>query len=206
MFTILIVLFTLYAGPGNAQEDNLESVPVHKNEKGLSFSLATSGLGLGVLYRKALPSFFYVGVNLEFFMLRDDHELEIFDPVFGQFVKINDENNLFIIPLNLEVKKRLFANDIENNFRPHVLAQVGAVFGMNFPNDIVTFTGQRIDKDNEFRLTYDALIGLGVDFTTRKDYYATIRTQYRYAYFPKSIAGKKDHSAFEIRFEVGVVR
>ena len=81
---------------------------------------------------------------------------------------------------------------------------------MNFPRDnnidyerLTPEEKTRYPKENEYRLTFNAAIGFGVDFTTNKELFISIRPQYRIIYFPKSIAGKKNHSSFEIRLELG---
>ena len=48
----------------------------------------------------------------------------------------------------------------------------------------------------------DAFVGV-IDFTTNENFYLTVRPQYRFIYFPKAIAGKTNHSNFEIRVELG---
>ncbi len=202
---MLVSAFLLSSLPAYSQNDALESVPVHKNERSFTFSLATNGLGLGGSYRFKLPNYYHVGFNLEFFILRDDKEFEIFDPIIGP-VKLNNINRFFMIPANIEIKKRLFTDDIEDNFRPHLMLQAGGVFGMNFPKERQVIDGNQsrlIKPDNEYKLTYNVVLGLGVDVTTRKDFFVTIRPQYRLTFFTDDIAGKKDHSAFEIKFEIG---
>ncbi len=195
---LLLVIISLYAFP---QSDDLESVPTHKNERGLSFSLASSGLGVGGFYRFALPNFLYIGADLEFFILRDDKEFEFVDG-FGNAFKINDVNRFFEIPLNIELKKRLFANDIEDNFRPHLMAQAGVIFGMNFPRELL-IDEKAVQPDNEYELSYNLLVGFGVDVTTRENFFFTVRPQFRYVFYQNKIAGKRDHSAFEIKLEIG---
>ena len=198
-----ILMLCFFSGQTLAQDyEIIETVPIHKNERGFTVSLATSGLGLGGVYRWALPLYSHIGFSLEFFIVRDDNEFELYDPYFNQFIKVNDVNRMFTIPVSIEFKKRLFVNSIENNFRPHLLIQVGGVYGMNFPNEALV-NGNIIKPDNEYEFAPSLLGGFGVDFTTRESYFATLRVQYRYAYFQNSIAGKKDHSSFEIKFEIG---
>ena len=202
LFSVLLAI----ALPAAAQPaDDLESIPTHKNERVFSFSLSTNGLALGGVYRFKLPSYMHLGVSLEFFAIRDDDEFQFYD-YYGYPYKINDRNRMFAIPLNIELKKRLFTNYIEDDFRPHLLVQSGVMYAMNFPREQNIFVDGRfetIQLDNEYRLTYNLLAGFGVDFTTRSNYFATIRPQYRYTFFTKEIAGKKDHSTFEIKFEIG---
>ena len=94
-FIFILSLIFLFAGQTVAQDDNdpiqedeygyLESEPSHKNERAFSFSLSTNGLALGGLYRFKLPSFMHLGINLEFFAIRDDNELSYYDPYFNVY-------------------------------------------------------------------------------------------------------------------------
>ena len=208
LLSIAILFAVIAFGHLFAQDDMLESSPVHKNERALSFSLATNGFGIGGTYRWKLPSYLHAGVNLEFFIIRDDDEIDVIDPFTLRPIKLNDTNRLFLIPATVELKKRLFANDIEDDFRPHVMVSTGGIFGMNFPKeqfitDPITGSRERVQPDNEFKFAWNALVGFGVDFTTNKNTFATLRMQYRVARFATEIAGTDNHDAFEIKFEIG---
>lgn len=188
-----MLVWLIFLPNGNAQEVD-ESI-IHANEMGVNFALGMSGFGFGGFYRKALGSYTYVGVNLNFFIMRDDKEFEYFDPILGISRKANDINRLFFIPLNLEFKKRLFAEDIEDNFRPHFIIQGGLIYGMNFPKPD--------QLKNESQFTYNFVLGFGADITNKEKYFITIRPQYRIVYFSDEIAQKKNHSNFEIKIEIG---
>lgn len=192
-FVAGLVLLTIINVPSVQAQDETD-VAIHTDETGLNFSLAMSGFGVGGFYRKALGSYTYLGADLSFYMMRDDKEYEYID-AFGFSVKANDINRLFFIPLNLEVKKRLFANDIEDSFRPHVILQAGVIYGMNFP---------KIEElNNESQFSYNVAFGFGIDMNNKEKYFITIRPQYRIIYFSKDIAQKKNHSNFEILIEIG---
>ncbi len=202
-----LMLLVLVSMPLTAQEfDDFESVPVHKNERAITFSLSTNGIALGGLYRFKLPGYMHFGVNLEFFAIRDDNEIPYYDPFVNQYYTLNDANRMFMIPLNFELKKRLFADDIEDNFRPHIVGQVGMAYGMNFPKEQYISTNgvvRQVDPESQYEMTYNILFGFGVDVTTRANFFVSVRPQYRYTFFQEEIAGKKDHSTFEIKFEIG---
>ncbi len=204
---VALLVVTLCMGPvfGQIEYEEFDTPVIHKNERAFTFSLATNGLAIGGLYRKALPGYFQAGLSLEFLILRDDKEFETFDPFFGTPIKINDVNQLYMIPLNLELKKRLFAQDIENNFRPHAMLQVGAIYGMNFPREF-TLNGVQQKRDNQFSFTTNIVIGFGADISTKENFFFTIRPQYRITAFTSPIAGSANHNAFEIKFEVGGLR
>lgn len=193
LFAFLVISSLIYTPRGYSQ-DEPESPIVHKDELGLNFELAMSGLGVGGFYRKAISGYSYLGVNLNFFVMRDEKEFEYYD-VYGYPAKANDINRLFFIPLNLEFKKRLFVEDIEDNFRPNFVIQGGIIYGMNFPR----LEGLK----NESAFSYNFVIGIGADITNRDKYFISIRPQYRIIYFPEEIAQKKNHSNFEIKVELG---
>jgi hypothetical protein len=186
-----------------------ESVPLHGNEYGAGVTLAMSGFGLGGFYRFSLPSYFHVGVNLDFYMMRDENEFTYYD-YWGYPRQLNKFNRLFIIPLNVEVKKRFFYSSIEDDFRPYLIGLGGLIIGMNFPtNNDFEFSllppeeQARLPREDEYRLSLNFGFGIGIDVTTNQNYFISIRPQYRFIYFPKSIAGKTNHSDFEIRMELG---
>lgn len=193
-FVSIVLLFLVYT-PGSFGQVEEEALPIHTDEMGINFSLAMSGLGFGGFYRKAFGSYTYIGANLNFFIMRDDKEYEYYDPYFGTSLKANNVNRLFFIPFNLELKKRLFANDIEDSFRPHFIIQGGIIYGMNYP--------RAEGLKNEHQFSYDFVLGVGADITNRDKYFVTIRPQYRFVYFAKEIAQKKNHSSFEIKLEFG---
>ncbi len=176
--------------------------PQHGTEYGLGFTLAMGGFGLGGYYRLALPAFSGLGVSADFYMMRDDKEYEIYDPYYNYYYQLNKINRLFFIPLHVEYKKRFFTNDIEDNFRPFLVAGGGGVLGMNFPRKTLVEGGD-YPRKNEFRFTVDFFVGVGVDITTNENYYFSIRPQIRFVQFPQSIAGERNHSTFEIRLELG---
>ena len=200
-----LLILTLTSGVFAQMED--EAAPIHKNEYGAGITLAMSGLGLGGFYRINMVNYYYLGISADFYILRDDREFTYYD-YYGP-IQINDVNQLFIIPVNVELKRRLFANDIENDFRPFVSALAGFTFGMNFPKKNAIITNPDlydIPNGNEYRMAFSFGIGAGVDISTRDYMYFSIRPQYRYIFFPGSIAGEKNHSNFEIRLEVGKIR
>jgi hypothetical protein len=86
----------------------------------------------------------------------------------------------------------------------------GITIGMNFPRNnqfeiqnLPPEEQAKIPGGDEFRLTFNFAIGFGIDVTTNENFFLSIRPQYRIVYFPESIAGKNNHSNFEIRMEFG---
>jgi hypothetical protein len=202
IFMLLVIYPSLFA-----QYEDLP--PIHENEFGAGITLAMSGFGLGGFYRFGLPSYFHIGVAGDFYVMRDENEFTGYD-IYGYPVQVNKFNRLFLIPISVELKKRLFQESIEEGFRPHMTVAGGVTFGMNYPrNNSYEFSllpleeQERLPRENEFRYTFNFAIGIGADITTNETLFISIRPQYRFIYFPESIAGNKNHSNFEIRVELG---
>ncbi|OGB67658.1 MAG: hypothetical protein A2Y94_09260 [Caldithrix sp. RBG_13_44_9] len=206
-FIFVLLIVTLIPALVMAQYE--ESVPLHGNEYGAGITLAMAGFGLGGFYRISLPGYFHVGVNLDFYMMRDENEFTYYD-YWGYPRQINKFNRLFIIPLSVDLKKRFFYNSIEDDFRPYFIGLGGLTFGMNFPNEndlefsyLPPEEQARLPRENEYQLSLNIGFGIGVDVTTNQEYFLSLRPQYRFIYFPQPIAGQTNHSNFEIRLELG---
>lgn len=193
LFLLLLSLVCLY--PFKEFSQVYRSKVTHRDEVGGGFIVAMSGIGLGGFFRKAIFGYSYIGANANFFLMRDDKEFEYIDPITGFPAQANKINRLYYIPLNLELKKRLFTNSIEDNFRPHFTLQGGIIYGMNFPKEEAL--------ENQFEYGYNLLFGFGVDVRSNDNTFFSIRPQFRFINFNNPIAGYKDHSTFEIQVEIG---
>lgn len=192
---ILVVCSLIFLLLGEANAQTYNSTPSHNNELGFNFSVAMSGTGFGGFYRLAIWSYMHVGFNFNFFIMRDDKEFQYVDPSTGFPRTANKINRLYFIPVNIELKKRLFVNDIEDNFRPYITLQAGGIYGMNFP--------RAEELANQSRWSYNFVIGFGVDVKNSENFFIGVRPQYRIVYFNEEIAQKTNHSAFEIVVELG---
>jgi hypothetical protein len=207
--TLLIPVAVVMMVAGKSWSQYVERQPLQGNEYGAGITIAMSGIGLGGFYRFATPGFTHVGLSLDFYIMRDDNEFTYYD-YYGYPRQVNKFNRLFIIPASIEVKKRLFYNSIEDDFRPYLVALGGVTFAMNFPrhNDyefslLPPSEQERLPRNDEYRFSFNLGIGFGIDVTSNQYFFLSIRPQYRFMYFPKAIAGKTNHSAFEIRLELG---
>ena len=112
---VFLMLISLIPSLVMAQYE--ESVPLQGKEYGAGITLAMAGFGLGGFYRIPLPGYFHVGMNLDFYMMRDENEFTYYD-YWGYPRQINKFNRLFIIPLSIDLKKRFFYNSIEQTCHP----------------------------------------------------------------------------------------
>ncbi len=203
--TLLMLLFLVFSAERLSAQVYVEdhSKPTPADQRGFAVVLGMNGFGFGGAYRKALPAYFSIGGFAEFFISRGEREISVYDPYTGGYYTLNKPSQLFFLPLNVEIKKQLFTDVIEENFQPHLFVQGGAIVGMNFPDKrYYELRGEPVPP-REFKISYNFVVGVGADIVSNQSVYLTIRPQYRYVYFPQSIAGQSNHSAFEISLEFG---
>ena len=135
-------------------------------------------------------------------MLRDNGQLDYYDPWARVPRSIGKINNVFLLDLMLTVKKRLFERTLHDSFRPFLTAAIGPVYGMNYREFSTNpFTDEKL-KD-QFGWTLGGIIGAGIDADVDGAYFFGLRFQYRFMPFHKMIGETKDHSMVDLRLEVG---
>jgi hypothetical protein len=174
--------------------------PVVKYHRGLVYNLMETGSGLGLFYEVPFPDYYHLGLAFDFLMIRDNSQLDGVD-YYGRPYSIGKENNVFLFDLMGTVKKRLFTSELDDSFRPFILASFGPVYGMNFPEYPTDIYQNKTRK--QFAWSLAGTIGIGLDADVEGGYFFGFRTQYRIMPFPEKIGETKNHSMIDIRFEVG---
>ena len=177
---------------------NDESEDQANNHVGFVFTMAETGSGLGGFIAWPLFGGFHIGFNLDAYFLRDANQLD-FD-YYGMPVSINKKNNVYLFDAMITLKKRLFADDLDDSFQPFITGGVGPYFGMNFPEYDVTPEGS--PTFDQYAWTVGGFAGAGVDVNVNEKVFIGIRAQYRVIPFPDVIGERSDHSMFELRFEI----
>jgi hypothetical protein len=178
-----------------AQAENELTFEKSKTEAGAVFTMAETGSGVGAFLGLPFGSRFHAGVSLDAFFLRDSRQIEIADPIYGGYYELNKINNVYIFDFQVTLKRRLFAEDLDDSFRPFLSGGFGPIFGMNFPEDK--------SLPNQYEWSFGGFIGGGVDVTFEKRYFLGIRGQYRILPFSQRLGETKNHTMFELRFEIG---
>jgi hypothetical protein len=156
--------------------------------------MAETGSGFGGFYSIPFGSIFHVGVTFDAFFLRDSKQIDGID-YYGRPYSINDENNVYIFDLMLTIKRRLFAEDLHDSFRPFITGGFGPVYGMNFPEN-------GFYKD-QYELSFGGFAGAGADISVDKKFFLSIRAQYRVLPFSRPLGETNNHSMFELRMQIG---
>ena len=167
----------------------------NKTEGGLVFSMAESGSGAGAFWGFPFGSVFHAGLTLDAFFLRDSKQVEYVDPYYGGYYQMNKVNNVYIFDLQVAIKRRLFAEDLDDSFRPFLSGGFGPVFGMNFPEDD--------NLKDQYEWSFGGFVGGGADITFDKKYFIGVRGQYRILPFSRRLGETNNQSMFELRIELG---
>jgi len=193
-FLLLFVFSqTIYAQkeiPSN-EDDYLKQA---KTEAGFVFTMAETGSGFGAFFALPFGSIFHAGVALDGFFIRDSKQIEYVD-YYGYMRSINDINDVYIFDIMITLKRRLFAEDMHDSFRPFITGGFGPVYGMNFP---------KVDRlPNQEEFSFGGFVGAGADISVDKKFFISVRAQYRLLPFTKPLGETSNHSMFELRFELG---
>lgn len=94
--------------------------------------LTNSGFGLGGHLRAPVSSALSFSAELSIGAGKDAREVAFFDR-FGRRDVLNKANYLLMLPGHIGLERRLFADRIEDDFRPFVLAVVGPTLGWVSP-------------------------------------------------------------------------
>lgn len=196
-----VILLVLFAGTSIAQPDLSDQKVIeikHKKQAGIVLTMAETGSGIGGFMVWPLFNNIHIGPTLDFYFLRDSRQIDLYDYYYNVPYSINKENNVYLLDFLLTAKRRFFRNSLDDSFRPFITGAVGAIYGMNFPEENPYFK-----KKDEFALTLGGFFGAGVDICIGDRNLVSIRAQYRVMPFPNRIGETSDHSMFELRFELG---
>lgn len=166
-----------------------------KTEAGFVFTMAETGSGFGAFFALPFGSIFHVGATADAYFIRDSKQFDYQNPYTGYVQSINDVNDVYIFDVMITLKRRLFADDIHDSFRPFITGGFGPVYGMNFPE---------VDElPNQQEFSFGGFFGAGADISVDKKFFISVRAQYRILPFSRPLGETNNHSMFELRFEIG---
>ncbi len=182
------------------------STPLNANYKsGLTFDFVVNnfGFGIGGQYRRVLAPQMEGIINLRITGLRDASEQTFTDVFFGQQIIPNKYQRAFAFPAMIGLRKRLFADDVQAQYRFFVSASAGAVAAFSYPyfNDRNN-NGYREQFNDNFEQINDIFTGwsegdwhfggagelkIGVDVGRNFSSVTSIEFGYYMNYFPDGI-------------------
>lgn len=194
---ILSIPFTVFAQYEQYLQEDPE--PTSQAQAGGAFSLLESGSGAGAFAEWPVGSFFSAGASFNIYMLRDNSQVEGYDPFTGYPVTYNKVNNVYLFDLGFILKKRLLAREIDDQFRPFVSLIAGPVYGMNFP--------EVKNLPDQYVWAWSVAGATGVDVVLDTGYMMGMQLKYRVMQFYKNLGEIKNgnYSTLDIRLEIGKV-
>ena len=192
---ILSIPFAVFAQYEQYLQEDPE--PTTQVQAGGAFSLLESGSGAGAFVEWPIGHFFSAGASFNIYMLRDNGQVDGYDPYTGYPVTYNKVNNVYLFDLGIILKKRLLAREIDDQFRPFVSLTAGPVYGMNFP-EVKSLPDQYV-------WAFSFAGATGVDVILDTGYMMGMQLKYRVMQFYKKLGEIKNgnYSTLDIRLEIG---
>ena len=128
---------------------------------GFNILMNNFGFGAGVEYRKIVAPESEFLATLRITGLRDASEQTFTDVFFGQQIIPNKFQRAFAFPLLIGIRKRLFSDIIQQNYRFFVSASGGGVMAYSYPYfDDINNNGYREQFQTFFEPVNDIFTGL----------------------------------------------
>ncbi len=140
------------------------------------------GLGIGLTYNKEITPTLSFSSDLMFSESKDAQEFEYYD-YWGNVYVVGKKNRVFIMPLNLGMKYRLFKDDILDNFRPFVQFSIGPAMAITTPYKYEFFSSF---KYAQAKFTLGGSVGLGAYFGYDRKNPIGITVKYQFIHFFKN--------------------
>ena len=121
--------------PELIEEDRVSTPLNTQYDTGLTFDVVINnfGFGLGGQYRRVLGPQMEGVFNLKITGLRDASEQTFTDVFFGQQIVPNKYQRAFAFPAMIGLRKRLFADRVQDQYRFFISASAGGVAAFSFP-------------------------------------------------------------------------
>ncbi len=186
---------TLAVGDGEA---------LRPNALGLDLLVSNGGFGLGTFYRHEYSDEFSAFVDFSISEAKDDDEFTVYD-YYGRSYTVGKVNRFLIMPLFLGAQKRLFKEDILDNFRPYVNAAAGPAVIYVFPEREEFFNALGMGHP---KYTAGGYVGVGAYFGSERSNILGLNLRYYYLPYPGGIEGlqgiqKKQFGGFFITLSFG---
>jgi len=196
--------------PSNVATASPESVLIpsrKRNALGIDVLVSTSGFGLGVFYRRQYTGDLYGFGSFSISEVKDDREVELYNPFTGEKFVPGKVNRFFLMPLIFGIQYRLFREDIADNFRPYVTAALGPsmVYSTPYEREFFNSLGH-----GQAHYTLGGYVGFGAFFGLQEG--NLVGVSFRYYVVPlknqlQSLQDvyKKQFGGFFITLNIGTV-
>ena len=160
--------------PARSTPDSPHTSPL--NSMGVGLMISTNGFGMGTFFRHEYSDDFSGFIDFSVSEAKDDDEREYVD-YYGQTYIPGKVNRFLVLPLFVGVEKRLFKDDIMDNFRPYISAAAGPAMIYVFPYNEEYFTALGYGQP---KYTLGGYVGAGAYFGSERSNLLGINVRYYY--------------------------
>jgi len=177
-----------------------------RNSWGINLLVSTNGFGLGTFYRHEYSQDISGFIDLSISEAKDDDEKDYYDYYTGVRFTPGKINRFLVVPLYLGIEKRLFADEIMDNFRPYINAAVGPTMIYVFPYSEEYFSALGHGRP---KYTAGGYVGLGAFFGSERSNLLGLNIRYYFVPYPaglpslESVPPKKEFGGFYITLNFG---
>lgn len=188
---LFLTVTTRVYGQDASEADSLANA--YGSGAGLEVVITNSGFGLGAYINGAVGSRTSLALDLNIGSEKSEREVKFIG--FGQNF-IPDKANYFLrVPVRLGIQRRLWQEDIEDNFRPYAQLTFGPTLGWVYPyfdddnNNGSYDAGERRYEGfgsllkGELRFGIGGMVGLGAHFGESTRIAQGMRVGYSFNYF-----------------------
>jgi len=166
---------------------------------GVNLLISTNGFGLGTFFRHEYSDVLSGYLDFSISEAKDDNEVEFID-VYGNTYTPGKINRFLVLPLLVGVQKRMFKDDITDNFRPFIEAAAGPSMIFVFPYDQEYFSALGHGSP---RYTVGGYIGVGSYFGTERSNLLGMNIRYYFVPYPGGIVSMQQGTAVVSKNQFG---
>jgi hypothetical protein len=171
---------------------------------GINVLVAPSGFGLGTFIKHDYTNEISGFIDFSISDVKDDNEVEYYD-IYGNSFTPGKVNRFLMMPLYVGIQKRMFKDEILDNFRPCITAAMGPTMIYVFPYDMEYFSA--IGK-GRLKYTLGGYIGLGAFFGSERSSIVGLNLRYYFVPYPAGLESmqsvmKKEFGGFFVTLSFG---
>ncbi len=177
---------------------------VFQNSLGVDIMISTNGFAAGMFFRHEYSDETSAFIDLSLSESKDEDEKEFID-IYGRSFTPGKINRFLLLPVFLGIQKRVFKDDILDNFRPYVTGAVGTTMIFVFPYNEEYFSA--LGKGQP-KYTVGGYLGAGAYFGSERSSLLGINLRYYFIPYFNGIESmqnvrKKQFGGFYISLSLG---
>ena len=192
---------TIVFGTMEKPVDTNANQSTFSNAMGANLLISTNGFGLGTFFRHEYSDELSGFIDFSISEAKDDDEKDFVD-YYGNSYTPGKINRFLVLPLFVGIQKRMFKDDIMDNFRPFIGGAAGPTMIYVFPYNQEYFSalGQGTPK-----YTYGGFLEAGAYFGSERSNLLGLNIRYYYIPYPAGLPSMQGASGVINKTQFGGV-